>query len=290
MQKGSSGIRPGVSVPDISSRNQTSTSQSQAGSSKTRSSLQPTGGLAPRPSQTMPSESQRFVRRGSAESLEAQRAKLEESRRVRNELIRSRKKDFATLTHWVDVPQKQAALIGAHDPAAKFIATDGLGTCVGVLVVGAEKVGLAHLDSDSVDNAKTLANYAKGTIEEVRNVYVVNPTANKPTGTTQTLIEKVKEVFPEAAMVEASQVAYDMAAGKVHTDFRTRPDNSGKVDEGIPRWHLAAEGPDKFTGNSFQNERLHGDAVPALLSGVQDGRPDRAHTAMDETAQVVVGR
>jgi len=81
----------------------------------------------------------------------------------------------------VYVPQKQLVVV-THELREQFdwIATDGLATCVGLLVIGGGGVALAHLDEDCTSFSRRIAAYVIGLISPVTAVHIVT-NSNEPT-------------------------------------------------------------------------------------------------------------
>lgn len=151
------------------------------------------------------------------------------------------------LSQYVSVNQKESALVLAHRNDIKYIATTGLGPCVGVLVVGAVGVGLAHIDSDSVGNAKVLALYAKGTIANPTKVYIASGTPMPQPGkggdrSTTEIYAQIKEVFPEAETVNSSEIAWSLETQTLVTKFSL--DGKSAIDN-VSHWKLSPFAPDK---------------------------------------------
>jgi hypothetical protein len=83
----------------------------------------------------------------------------------------------------VYVPPGYAAMIPRANGTYKWIATSGLGPCIGVLVVGSTGVGVAHITAPKEPDSEflnKLANYATLTIPNPTRI-VMSSSGTKPT-------------------------------------------------------------------------------------------------------------
>jgi hypothetical protein len=73
----------------------------------------------------------------------------------------------------VNVPQAQAAFVPhAHALVHPYIATRGLGPCVGLVVDGERGVFFAHIDSTSDPFARRIAGVALGFVGKLRSIWI----------------------------------------------------------------------------------------------------------------------
>jgi hypothetical protein len=139
----------------------------------------------------------------------------------------------------VFVPMGYAAMIPAGCHAYNWIATTGLGPCIGVLVVGTNGVGLAHITSDSNSFLERLVAYAIGTISNLTTIAM----SSSGTKATEEIFLRLKT--PLVAALRGSKVlefanwdlGYSLKHREVVTAVSTDVAETSPV-KGVPYWNL----------------------------------------------------
>lgn len=145
----------------------------------------------------------------------------------------------------VHVGQGEAAMVPrrlAGDDRYRHITTQGLGPCVGVIVVGGENVGLAHIDSDSVGIAADLARFAVGTIPDLVKIVISSGTklpqpGNAGDRSPTRIYEALMQQFPSALVkvLNLSDIGCDVKTGEVVEPLYVVP---AARTPGIPYWNV----------------------------------------------------
>jgi hypothetical protein len=149
----------------------------------------------------------------------------------------------------VHVPQGEAALLPRNlAERYRYIATRALGPCVGVVVVGTESVGLAHIDSDSQNIAAQLALFAINTIRNPTKIIIASGTRLPQPGdggdrSSTRIYQGLVETFGSARTItlNVSDIAYDLQSDR---EIESPQYNTVERAPGIPYWRITRVPPD----------------------------------------------